>query len=413
MKKILYINQYFKHPGEPGSTRSYWIARRLIEAGYQVTMIAQRNLEHGYISEAPHFERKDVDGIEVIYLRSRYSNTMGIVRRLWAFIYFMARSSFRALIEKDVDLVIATSTPLTVAVPALLRNILRGTPYIFEVRDLWPEVPIQMGIIRNGLVISFLRWFEKTVYRRAAHIVALSPGMQDGIVRYVSKYKTSMIPNMAKIDQFWPREENRMVAEKLGLLANRFRVLYFGQMGQSNAIPYIIDAAAILNKRHPDIDFLFVGHGMMKERVRHRIEKEDLGNVRLSDRVAMKEMSEIVNLCDISLVTFANLPILYTNSPNKLFDSLSAGKPVLVNSAGWTKTMVEENDCGLYVDPGDPEALADCITQLKSDPERCKSMGRNARALAEAEYDKSILCTRFTDMVDSTFHNLKVTESKN
>lgn len=403
MKKILYINQYFKHPGEPGSTRSYWISRKLVERGYTVSMIAQRNLAHGYVKDAPYFEEKLVDGIRVLYLRSRYSNAMGAMRRIWAFISFMIRSTWIALREPGVDLVVATSTPLTVAVPALACKWLRGTPYIFEVRDLWPEVPIQMKAIRNRFVVSLLRWFEKTVCRNASHVIALSPGMQEGVVRHIPEERTSMIPNMAKIDQFWPRERNQTVADTMGLRPSRFRVIYFGQMGRSNAIPYLVDAAKLLQLRDATVDFIFVGHGMMKRYVEQRIESEKLENIFLFDRVAMKEMSEILNFCDVSLITFTDLPILYTNSPNKLFDSLSAGKPVIVNSAGWTKSMVEENRCGYFVSPDDPEELATRILQLKADPVLAADMGRNARQLAERTFDKSILCDQFAQVVDNFF----------
>jgi len=406
-KRILYINQYFKHPGEPGSTRSYWVARQLIAAGYQVTMIAQRNLAHGNIKEAPWFEEQMIEGIRVLYLRNRYANSMGLSRRLWSFFIFMVRATWRALREKSVDLVIATSTPPTVAVPALVRKWLRGTPFLFEVRDLWPEVPIQMGVVRHPVVVRTLRWFERTTYRNAAHVIALSPGMREGVAQYIPLERTSMIPNMAKVDQFWPRERNYEMIRAMGLVPEHFRVIYFGQMGVSNAIPLIIDAATVLQNLDPEIDFIFVGHGMMKRWVEKRVQTEKLRNIIVFDRVAMREMSEIVNFCDISLVTFSNIPILRTNSPNKLFDSLSAGKPVIVNSAGWTKDLVEAHSCGLFIPPDRPGELAQLILKLKRDPVLVERMGMHARRLAEKRYDKTILCSQFLDVVDGLFQRHK------
>lgn len=404
--KILYINQYFKHPSEPGITRSYWISKRLMEAGHTITMLSHRNTLLDHVGkDVPRMQRVDVDGINVVYLRNQYSNSMGVLARAWAFVSFMMRSAWHALREKDVDLVIATSTPLTVAFPALMRKWLRGTPFIFEVRDLWPEVPIQMGAIKSPLIIRFLRWFEKTTYRNAVHVVALSPGMQEGVVKYVPKEKTSMIPNMAKIDQFWPRERDTELMRKMGLAEDSFKVLYFGQMGLSNAMESVIEAAEALAGE--DVEFLFVGHGLFMRRLATRKEKGELSHVHLFERVPMKEMSEIVNFCDVSLVTFSDLPILQTNSPNKLFDTLSAGKPVIVNSAGWTKTMVEEADCGLFADPRAEGSLAAKILELRSDPERRRKMGANARRLAETVYDKSILCEQFAEAVQSLEINRK------
>lgn len=400
MKKILYINQYFKHPGEPGITRSYWIAQKLIEAGFQVTMLAHKNVLLNQHTPVPRVERSTIDGIDVIYLRNRYSNNMGIIARARAFLTFMLSATYQALREKDVDLVIATSTPLTVAFPALICKLIKRTPFIFEVRDLWPEVPIQMGAIRNPLMQKLLRRFEKTTYVNAEHIVALSPGMQDGVCKFVPRENTSMIPNMAKIDQFWPRQPDTKLFHSLSLRPNSFKVIYFGQMGISNALDYIIAAAEFVHHLDQNIDFLFLGHGNKQEEIINISKRKQLTNIHVMDRVPMKKMSAIANLCHVSLVTFSDLPILYTNSPNKLFDSISAGLPVIVNSPGWTKDMVETHKCGFFSDPEKPEDLAKCILRLKNNLNLRREMGANARRLAETTYDKSILCRQFLDVVN-------------
>jgi glycosyltransferase involved in cell wall biosynthesis len=400
-KHILYINQYFKHPSEPGITRSYWIAKELIKNGYRVTMLAHRNLSHKHIKKALPVEIEDVDGIRVIYIRNAYSNEMSIPARAWSFLKFMFKSIRYALNEKNVDLVISTSTPLTVAVPALLRKFLKKTRYVFEVRDLWPEVPIQMGAIRSSLMIKLLRKFEELTYKQADHVIALSPGMQDGVVKYIPFEKTTMIPNMAKIDQFWPRPSNTDLIRNLKLKENSFKVIYFGQLGESNAIEYILKAIDLFNKsRNKDVEFIFIGHGRYYKVISEYIKSTKCDNVHLFERKPMSEISEIVNFCDISLVTFSNIPILATNSPNKLFDSLSAGKPIIVNSPGWTKEMVERYECGIFVDPNRPESLVSNIIKLKNDEELRNKMSINARALAENQYDKSILCNKFVKVID-------------
>lgn len=407
-KKILYINQYFKHPSEPGITRSYWIARQLIEAGYDVTMLAHKNTLLNHVGgKVPLKEVAEMDGIRVIYLRNQYSNEMSIPGRAWAFLSFMFRAVIAALREKDVDLVVATSTPLTVAVPALMCKWLKRVPYIFEVRDLWPEVPIQMGAIKEGIIAKSLRWLEKTTYVNAEHVVALSPGMQDGVTKYIDKKNTSMIPNMAKIDQFWPRKKNVELMQKMGLRESSFKVIYFGQMGISNALDYVYEATQLISKTGLDIEFLFLGHGKMKKVLGDRATKDADANIHIYERIPMAEMSEVVNFCDVSLVTFTNLPILYTNSPNKLFDSLSAGKPIVVNSAGWTKEMVETHNCGVFVDPTNVQDLADKLLMLQADPSAVEGYGRNARALAETVYDKSILCRQFADVVNVVVADLE------
>lgn len=394
---ILYIHQYFITPDKPGATRSYWISQELLKNGHKVTMLTSN----------AHQEEKvkyyDANGISVISLKVGYSNSMGVFSRLGSFVRFMLSSTRIAWKQKKIDLVIATSTPLTVGFPALVLKWFKRKPFLFEVRDLWPEVPIQMGALKNKLIIAVAKAFEKTIYRNAKHIVALSPGMEDGVLDCgIPAEKVSMISNMAKIDQFWVRPRNEELARELQLDNATFKIIYFGSLGLSNAVDYILDTAALM-KENNTIEFLFLGYGLMVDTIKKRKEKEELQNVRFLGEFNMEQTSEIVNLCDVSLVTFTNLPILATNSPNKLFDSLSAGKPIIVNSAGWTKKMVEEHQCGIFVDPTSPEDFKNKVLELKENPEIRALMAKNARTLAETKYDKSILCKEFVEVV----HQLK------
>ncbi|WP_318308100.1 glycosyltransferase family 4 protein [Flagellimonas crocea] len=393
--KILYIHQYFVTPKEPGGTRSYWISRELIKNGHEVTMLTTTKGK-GKPSEMM------IDGIKVIYLNVPYNNRMSLFKRLIAFVKFMFLSSLYVLRTQKPDLMIGTSTPLTVGFPVLVGKKLRRIPYIFEVRDLWPEVPVQMGGVKNKLLIKLLYRFEKSIYKNALHVVALSPGMRDGVRDAgTPEDKITTIPNMSKIDKFWPREKNKEWMEKLGLRPDSFKVIYFGTMGLANGMEYILDAANFL-KNEKDIEFLFVGDGSTKPVLEERCKNEGLDFIRFYGKMPMEQLSETVNLSDVSLVTFADLPILATNSPNKLFDTLSAGKPLIVNSPGWTKTMVEEDDCGVFVDPNRPEEMAQAILNFKNNPEERERFGRNARLLAEHKFDKSILCKKFVKTVEET-----------
>lgn len=390
--KILYIHQYFKTPSEPGGTRSYWISQELIKNGHEVTMITSNP------RATVDREEKLIDDIKVIYLKEAYSQNMSIKQRLSSFVGFVRKSIKEAKKHKDIDLVIATSTPLTVGITALYLKWFKKKPYIFEVRDLWPEVPIQMGAFKSPFIVKPLRWFEKKIYQKAEHVVALSPGMQDGVLKYIDKEKTTMIPNMSKVDEFWPREKNLELMNKLNLSNDTFKIIHFGALGLANGAHTIIESAKLL-KDDTSIEFLFAGGGSQEPTLVEMVENYGLTNVRFLGRFPMQEMSEVVNFSDVSMVSFKDLPILYTNSPNKLFDSLSAGKPIIVNSAGWTKEMVEKHKCGYYVNPNKPQELVDKIKYLQSSPDKVKKMGRNSRELAETTYDKSHLCKQFAEVV--------------
>jgi len=343
--------------------------------------------------------RKKINGINVIYLKVPYDQKMNIFERFLSFLKFMVLSTYHAYKIKNIDLVVATSTPLSVGFPAFFLNKINKLPYIFEVRDLWPEVPIQMGAIKNKLIINILRYAEKTIYKNSIHVVALSPGMIEGVLKCgISTEKTSLIPNMAKIDLFYQRKINYDRVFSFSLKKESFKVIHFGSIGIANGCMYIIEAAKLL-KNNPDIEFVFIGGGAAENELSIECQNHNLNNVHFLGNHPLKSVSEIVNFCDVSIVSFKDLPILYTNSPNKLFDSLSAGRPIILNSNGWTRKLVEKNKCGFYVDPSCPNQLADKIVFLKNNPALKEKMGKMSRKLAEEKYDKNILCANFTNVI--------------
>ncbi len=391
---ILYIHQYFVTPTEPGGTRSYWLAKELVNQGHKVTMLTSSTKFRDSIVE------KHIDGIRVLYLREDYDQQMSVSRRLRAFLKFMYKSSHVAIKQKDIDLVFATSTPLTIGIPALLMKWYRKIPFVFEVRDLWPEVPIQMGALKNPILRGIAKLLEKTIYTNAEHVIGLSPGMVDGVAKYIDRDKISMIPNMSKMDEFYPRERNMDLIDSLGLSKTSFKLIHFGSLGLANGVDTIIESAKIL-REDSTIEFLFVGGGAIESDLRETCEKFDLKNVKFLGKFPMKDTSELVNISDVSIVSFKDIPILYTNSPNKLFDSLSAGKPIIVNSAGWTKGLVDEFGCGYYVNPNTPQDLVSKIIEMKNNPALIKSMGERSRWIAENMFDKSILSKKFVSVLES------------
>ena len=397
--RILYIHQYFKTPEEPGGTRSYWISQELIKRGHQVTMICSTNERH------PVPSRVDANGIDVIYVKNEYSNYMPAYKKVISFVSFILSALKAAKKLKNIDLVFATSTPLTVGYIAMRLKKSKGWKYVFEVRDLWPEFPIQIGAIKNKFAIKYLRGLERRIYKNAEFVIALSPGMQDGVVAAgMPVEKTAMIPNMSKPDRFYPHTPDPEIVKDFNLDLSSFNVVHFGSMGKANGLEYIIEAARILQERGVnDVCFWFMGRGATEPVCKSLVEKYGLHNVRFLGFHKMSIVSEIVNCSSASITTFRNLPILATNSPNKLFDSLSAGKPIIVNSAGWTKDMVEKGNCGFYVDPDNPAALADKIMEVKDNKPLLERWGENARKLSLEEYDKDLLTAQVADVLGKVY----------
>lgn len=400
--KILYVHQYFNTPKVPGGTRSYWISQDLIKRGHQVTMITstRKGFDPG---------EQNIDGINVVFVRNDYSQYMSAPRKVLSFVNFVRLAIKEAIKQKNIDMVYATSTPLTVGYIAMQVKAKRHWPYVFEVRDLWPEFLIQIGAIKNKLAIWYLRRLERHIYERSEHVVTLSPGMQEGVIAAgTPKEKTSMIPNMSKPDKFFPHEKNMEIAKQFGVDTNKFNVIHFGAMGTSNGLNYIIDAAKILqDKGVEDVNFVFMGGGAKEPKLKKMVEEQELKNVQFLGNHPMGTLAEVVNLCDVSITSFLNLPILKTNSPNKMFDSLSAGKPIIVNSSGWTKDLVEKENCGFFVDPEKPEDLAEKLLAYKEEKETLRVWGENARRLSIEVFDKRILSAKVADVIEMAYKNLK------
>jgi glycosyltransferase involved in cell wall biosynthesis len=399
--RILYVHQFFAtRESDLGLIRSYEFSRRWVEQGHDVTVVTSSSrLPAAFQRRA--FSSGDVDGIDVRAVRVAYSNYMSYGRRIWSFLFFTVGATWLALRAPKPDVVLATSTPLTVGVPALIVARLRGIPLVFEVRDLWPEAAIQMGALRRGGALARIaKWLERRLYRASAQVVALSPGMVDGVLAEgVDPQRVSMIPNAADLDLFHPGEKDAELVDRYGL-AGRFVVGYAGAIGPSNALEdQVPEAARALEERgRDDIVFLIAGDGKSLPALRERT--EGLDNVVLAGTVPKRDVPRLTRTSDALMTLFADVPILATNSPNKFFDALASGRPVIINTPGWTRDLAEGNDCGVYVPSGDGRALADAVEKLADDRGAMARMGANARALAEREFSRDDLAARMLDVLE-------------
>ncbi len=399
--RVFYIHQYFASRKGWTGTRSYEFGRQLVAKGHDVTMLTSglANSEFPVCEGEPCCEH-EIDGIRVLAIRGGYNDpNMGTGlsgwRRMLKFYEFARAASQVGRGLPRPDVVFATHTPLTVGLAGADLGDYFGVPFVFEVRDLWPEALVNVGALSNPLVIWWLRRMARTIYRQANHIVALSPGMKEGIVRTgVPAEKVTVIPNASDLDLFRPDLDGHSFRERVGL-GKRFAAIYFGAMGLANGLEYVIEAARILAERkRGDIVFVLHGDGGKRPELESLARDYGLANVVFSDLAANKEeMARIVAGCDACL-TIYRATKEHSWSPNKMFDSLAAGKPVLINVPGWLGETVERNGCGRSLDPSRPDALADAMQELADQPQLCRRMGQNARALAEREFDRRILAER-------------------
>lgn len=380
--KIIYLHQYFKTPSEGGALRSYYLSQALVQAGHSVELITSYN--------GAHYKIENVEGVTVHYLPVPYSNKLGFAGRIKAFLKFGWLSSRLAFKIKNADVCFATSTPLTIGIPALLLKKLRGIPYYFEVRDLWPEAPVQLGFIRNRFLKSVLYGLEKLLYRNAAHIVALSPGMVSGVKRYRLQTPVHLIPNIADCTFYRPDFTNIPSPEK------PFIIAYIGTLGRANRVGFLLDIAKVcLEADLTRIQFIIAGSGAETEVLKERAAKEELTNVTFREHLTRQQVRELLQQAAATYTSFDTVPVLETNSPNKFFDGLAAGKLSIVNTHGWLQELVETHSCGFYLNPEEPEAFPDKILPFLKDPVLLREYQKNARRLAEKEFLRGKLSVQF------------------
>jgi glycosyltransferase involved in cell wall biosynthesis len=393
--RIIYIHQFFATRDSSHPTRSYEFARRMVALGHEVVMVTGGSRLPD-LHRSGLFARFDVDGIDVRSVRNEYSNYMGYGRRIASFLSFIFGSTYLALRAPRPDVIFATSTPLTVGVPGLIASKLRRVPLVFEVRDPWPEAAFQMGALsRTGIAGRAALWLERTLYRESAAVIGLSPGMIDFILAAgADPAIVHMIPNCSDLELFHPGPKDPAVIAHYGL-GDAFVAGYAGAIGPANAVDTIAQAARILRDRgRGDIKVLVVGDGKMLPGVRAFRDEHGLDNLVLVGSLAKNELPALLRSCDVLLAHLAKIPVLYTGSPNKLFDAMATGRPIIVNSPGWTKPLVVDNDAGLFVEPEDAGQLADAIERLADDPESVRRMGANARRVAEEEFSRDVQADR-------------------
>jgi glycosyltransferase involved in cell wall biosynthesis len=378
--RILYLHQFFITREGVGATRSYEFARRFAARGHAVRMVTAGG------------GSRTVEGVEVVGVRGAYSDyvsatAMSYPRRMLAFARFTLTATAAALSGPRPDVVYASSPPLTIALPGLVAAACWRAPLVFEVRDLWPEAPIQMGALRNPVLRLAARLLERLAYRRSARVIALSPGIRDGVVAAgAAPDRVAVVPNASDLELFSPALDGRAERGRLGL-GDGLVCSYFGAMGEANDLAQLIDAAAQVE----DVEFMLLGDGKR----RPELEARAPANVRFLDPVPDKSsVARLAAASDACLTLFKDVPVLATNSPNKLFDTFAAGRAAIVNMPGWMRDLVEENDAGLFVRPGDARDLAEKVAWLRDNPDAVERLGRNGRALAEREFDREALAAR-------------------
>lgn len=402
--RILYCHQHFSTSEGATGTRSYEMACHLIARGHQVAMICG-SYEPGNTGISGKFRwgkrQGEVDGIHVIEFLLPHSNKDNFAKRCMIFLRFALRSIGIALTE-NYDLIFATSTPLTAGIPGIVARLVRRKPFVFEVRDLWPELPKAMGVIQNPCCLKILDILEWVSYHTAHKCIGLAPGIVEGIIRRgIASERVTMIPNGCNLSLF--RAEHQRENLPTGVDKNHLLAIFTGTHGIANGLDAVLDVASELrNRGREDIQFLFVGDGKMKSNLMQRAEKERLKNCLFMDPLPKQALARLLQNVDIGLMILANVPAFYYGtSPNKFFDYIASGLPVINNYPGWLADMITEYQCGVPVPPENPVAFADTLEDFADNRYKLEKMGQNSRLLAEQHFDWNKLADQFVDWLET------------
>jgi glycosyltransferase involved in cell wall biosynthesis len=379
--KILLINQAFVSPDEPGHTRHFEMAKFLQTRGHELVIVAS---DLNYQTGKRTIERKGIFAVQTIegvkILRSYIYPALhhSYFWRVISFFSFMFSSIYTALQVKDVDLILGTTPPIFQAVSAWFVAWIRRKPFLLEVRDLWPEFGVSMGVLKNPVVIGLARWLEKFLYKRATHILVNSPAYKDYMISNgVPADKITFIPYGTDIEMFNPKIDGSIIRRDLGL-ENHFVVLYAGALGQANDIDTILRAAHHL-KTYDKICFVIFGDGKERERLQLKANEMNLSNIVFAGVRPKKEMPQVIASADVCLAILQDIPMFRTTYPNKVFDYMAAGRATVLVIDGITRDLIESSYGGVFVQPNDDKGLADTILDLSQNIEIVKQMGKNAR----------------------------------
>ncbi len=400
--RITYLHQYFNTHSMAGGTRSFEMARRLAAKGHDITVITARREADG----AKAWVTTQESGVEVHWCAVPYSNRMSFSQRMRAFMHFAWASAHRAA-SLPANVVFATSTPLTIALPGMYAARRRHVPMVFEIRDLWPDVPIAMGILQNGPLSWAARFLEGRAYSRAAKVVALTPTMRDFLSgKGVPLEKIAVIPNGADLDRFESGvSRGREPGERITAADTDPRtVLYCGSLGPAHGPGYILRLAEALLTSSPDVQILVVGDGSL----RHSLQKQAdasgcLGRtIKFVGQVPASEVPKYYASSRASLMTMADCELLYRHSvQNKFFDSLAAGRPVFSNYTGWSSEVAERHGAGEVLPRDDLPAAAAALSARLHDPAWLLRAGKAARRLAEEAFSYDLLVDELEEILES------------
>ena len=404
MMHILYLHQHFNPPDGSGSTRSYEMARRLVQAGHKVTLVTSSAFFPATYRFSEVIADFQMAGIGLKVIRVAYSNRQSYLRRLFAFLKFAILSAWVSVRMGPVDIVFASSTPLTIVIPGVVAKWRHKAPMVFEVRDQWPMVPIGLGILKNPLAIALARWLERFAYGQSHHIVALSSDMGDGVAAMdVPKARITVIPNGADIEIFRvPVSSGECFLEEHPYLKGARLVAYAGTLGFIHGVEFLIKLAAAMKAIDPTIRFVIAGDGAKRDSLISLAQDLQVleQNLWILPALPKPQVPALLSAAHVACSTIIDNPALWPNSANKFFDALAAGKPIAINHPGWQKDVLERSGAGIVLPVNNVDAAARILKAFLDDANRLAKAAAASAHLADNAFSRDLLAEKLRAVLE-------------
>ncbi|MFL6352716.1 MAG: glycosyltransferase family 4 protein [Bryobacteraceae bacterium] len=386
---VLAFYQYFSTNEVSGSTRPYEIGRRILQRGDSVTFIAA-NWVYATGRKEPQsglfWTRTQVDGLDLIRVNIPFGGSRSMVPRIIGFIWFIPLSFIAGLSVRNPDVIVASSTPLSIGIPAYLLSRIRRVPFVFELRDLWPDCPVEWGFVKSRLLIKAAYWLESFLYRKAAFLFTVTEGIRKEIIKKgIPAERIRTITTANDLTLFTPDGPEADLETLANIPPDAFVCIHVGSLGFSNALDFLLDGAERV-RDDSSIQFLIMGHGAEKARLKNEISRRDLHNIHLLDPVPKAALPPFLRRANLGLALVKPTRYTYIFLQNKFFDYLACGCPVILNFDGEAREYIEPANAGVYVPPNDVDALAAAIRRLASNRATTRIMAARARQVAEEHF---------------------------
>jgi glycosyltransferase involved in cell wall biosynthesis len=400
-KHVLLIHQAFVTPEDGGGTRHYELLTHASAGGHRATVVTA---DVGYLSRSDRTKHATSHGESLVIhrVKSPSPGKSDFISQLRNLVGFATVAVPRALSVEHVDLVMGTSPSIFQALSAWLVSAVKRKPFLLEIRDLWPEFIIGMGKLKNPIAIAVAKGLERFLYSRADHLLVNSPAYVDYLVsKGVQRSRISLIPNGVETELFAPSAKRSAAArafrERYGV-SDKFIVMYTGAVSPANDLGVLLDAAAQLQDI-PHVHFLIVGDGKSRQELEETATRRGLSNVTFTGTQPKASIPDVLAAADLCVAVLQNIPEFRLTYPNKVFDYLASGKPVALAIDGVIRKVVEDAGAGVFVQPGDPAAMARAVRAFATDPGRARSMGERGRDYVAREFDRRAHGSAFADLL--------------